>query len=143
MSRTGQGDGGPALFRLVRFWGRRWAGQASAQETAPVQRILVVEAAHANDDATIASVARQLGLDHSGASRMVRDAEADGYLVRVTSPDDRRRVAVRLTPAGHELLAASQRWQREVFAKLTQAWAERDQRQFAAYLQRLADELEV
>jgi hypothetical protein len=44
-------DGGPALFHLVRFWSRRWAGRASEELTGElrhVQHILVVEAVHTN-----------------------------------------------------------------------------------------------
>ncbi|MGW4715474.1 hypothetical protein [Nocardia sp. NPDC004260] len=53
---------------------------------------------------------------------------------------DRRRVVLRLTEAGHRLLAASRDWQRRCFDQLTATWGEPDRRRFAAYLQRLADE---
>ncbi|MGI8334333.1 MarR family winged helix-turn-helix transcriptional regulator [Actinomadura scrupuli] len=143
-------DGGPALFRLVRFWSRRWTMRASEELTGQmrhVQHILVVEAVESTrngpGEATIGTVAHQLGLDHSGASRMVRDAVATGYLIRVASEHDRRRVSLHLTPNGHDLLTGSRRWQGRVFDELTATWDQRDRRQFAAYLQRLADELGV
>ncbi|MGN9841523.1 MarR family winged helix-turn-helix transcriptional regulator [Nonomuraea sp. H19] len=139
-------DGGPALFRLVRFWSRRWAGQASHELTGEprhVQHILVVEAVHTQtgDAPTVGTVAHQLGLDHSGASRMVKDAVEAGYLARATSERDRRRASLRLTERGHALLAGSRQWQRHAFDELTASWDERDRRQFAAYLSRLADEV--
>ncbi|GAB4586203.1 MarR family winged helix-turn-helix transcriptional regulator [Nocardia sp. IFM 10818] len=154
LAETGSGhavDGGPALFRLVRFWSRRWTNQAFTHAGADldhdrlrVQHIQVVEAVAAalrtGREAAVADVAEQLGLDHSGASRMVRDAVAAGYLTRSDSAHDRRRVTVRLTGSGHDLLAASHDWQRRCFDQLTAAWSERDRRQFAVYLQRLADE---
>lgn len=144
-------DGGPALFRLVRFWSRRWINQALTDTAAApdhdlrqVQHIQVVEAVTAglriSDEATVSTVADQLGLDHSGASRMVRDAVAAGYLTRVDSAHDRRRVVLKLTGNGRDLLAGSRDWQRRCFDQLTASWHERDRRQFAAYLQRLADE---
>lgn len=143
----GASDGGPALFRLVRFWSRRWTMRASEELTGQmriVQHILVVEAVETTDDeATINTVAHQLGLDHSGASRMVRDAVAAGYLIRADSEHDRRRVRLQLTPSGRDLLTGSRRWQRRVFDELTAAWDRQDRRRFAGYLQRLADELGV
>ncbi|MFC8384475.1 MarR family winged helix-turn-helix transcriptional regulator [Nocardia sp. NPDC057272] len=144
-------DGGPALFRLVRFWSRRWSNQAftgssseSDDDRRRVQHIQVVEAVAAtlrtDRETTVTDVAEQLGLDHSGASRMVRDAVAAGYLAREGSADDRRRVVVRLTGSGRELSAASHDWQRRCFDQLTASWTEHDRRQFAGYLERLADE---
>jgi len=144
-------DGGPALFRLVRFWSRRWSNQALTRVTGEsdgelrrVQHIQVVEAVAAalrtGEQAAVTDVAEQLGLDHSGASRMVRDAVAAGYLARRDSTHDRRRVVVQLTDSGHELLTASHDWQRRCFDELTAAWDEHDRRRFAGYLQRLADE---
>ena len=74
-----------------------------------------VEAVHTAGDgpgeATVGTVAHQLGLDHSGAGRMVRDTVAAGYLIRAASS------------------TSSIRWDRQ------------DRRQLAAYLQRLAGEL--
>ncbi|ADD43306.1 MarR family winged helix-turn-helix transcriptional regulator [Stackebrandtia nassauensis] len=139
-------NGGPALFRLVRFWSRRWTNQPLTTstpdgDTRRVQNIQVVEAvAAARDEATVTTVAEQLGLDHSGASRMVRDAVAAGHLHRGESNQDRRRVALRLTDDGRQLLTASHDWQRRCFDQLTATWDDTDRRRFAAYLQRLADE---
>jgi len=130
-------DGGPALFRLVRFWSRRWARGAVEHP----QVVLVVEAVHAaGADASVNDVARQLGLDQSGASRMVSAATAEGYLVRARAATDARRTALRLTPAGSELLTAARNWQRETFEQLTAHWPTADRERFAAYLHRLADE---
>ncbi|MET0133153.1 MAG: MarR family winged helix-turn-helix transcriptional regulator [Kibdelosporangium sp.] len=140
---TGERTGGPALFRLVRFWSRRWANQAAATAAGDVPHILVVEAVHAAGEATVNAVAHQLGLDHSGASRMVRDATAGGYLVRAESDQDRRRVLLRLTEQGEELLAGARNWQNQVFDELTGTWSAKDKAQFAGYLRRLAGELGV
>lgn len=143
-------DGGPALFRLVRYWSRRWSAQASHELTGEmrnVAHILAVEAVRSAEGdaggATVATVAHQLGVDHSGASRIVRDAVAAGYLVRAVSPEDRRRAALRLTGEGRALLAGARDWQRAAFADLTAAWSDADRARFAGYLRRLAGELGV
>lgn len=142
-------DGGPALFRLVRFWSRRWSARASAEVTGEmrhVQHIQAVEAvqtASQGGEATVNAIAHQLGLDHSGASRMVRDAAEAGYLVRTESEKDKRRTVVRLTESGEQLLAGARNWQRRVFDELTENWEEQDRAQFAGYLRRLAGELGV
>ena len=139
-------DGGPALFRLVRFWSRRWArGVAHAMEVdvggdAAVGHVLTVDAvaASAAPGATIGDVARLLGLDRSGASRMVAAAEASGFLERRRSESDARVTRVRLTAEGDALIAAAEEWQRLAFADLTADWADEDRERFAGYLQRLA-----
>jgi DNA-binding MarR family transcriptional regulator len=134
-------DGGPALFRLVRFFARRWITQASIESDAQVQHILVLEAVHASrGEASINAVAHQLGLDHSGASRMVKDASRAGYLTRGESEEDRRRTVLRVSQAGEALLQAAHQWQRKTFDELTQGWAEHDREQFAGYLSRLANQ---
>ncbi|WP_207926767.1 MarR family winged helix-turn-helix transcriptional regulator [Actinocrispum wychmicini] len=141
-------NGGPALFRLVRFFARRWTNHASRDLTGEmrhVQHILVVEAVHAarHNEATVNAVAHQLGLDHSGASRMVRDAADAGYLDRAESDQDRRRTVLRLTDEGRHLREAANRWQRRAFDELTETWPDHDRKQFAVYLHRLAGELGV
>jgi DNA-binding MarR family transcriptional regulator len=141
---------GPELFRLVRFWSRRWLNRASIELTGEmrhVQHILTVEAVHTAETslagATIATVAHQLGLDHSGASRMVRDAATAGYLTRAADPRDHRRAALTLTPQGQALLAGSHQWQRQAFDHLTADWTDHDRRQLATYLHRLTRQLDL
>ncbi len=141
-------DGGPALFQVVRFWSRRWINRSSArlpEELRNVQHIQVVEAVatatERDGEPTVTAVAHQLGLDQSGASRMVRDATAAGFLARSESEVDRRRTALRLTARGERLLADARDWQRNVFAELTADWSADDRRRFAGYLQRLSAEL--
>jgi DNA-binding MarR family transcriptional regulator len=140
-------DGGPALFRLVRFWSRRWTTRTSEALTGEMrhaQHILVLEAVDAmRGEATVSAVAHQLGLDHSGASRMVKDAAMAGCITREESEEDKRRTVVRLTGQGSELLAGARQWQQKVFDELTASWDAKDKAQFAGYLRRMAGELEV
>jgi len=141
---------GPALFRLVRLGSRRWINRASQELTGEmrhVQHILAIEAVDTaqsrGQDPTVAAVAHQLGLDDSGASRIVRGATDAGYLLRGASRSDRRRASLTLTDRGRELLASSHRWQQRTFEQLTAHWDPQDRTQLAGYLQRLARELDL
>lgn len=127
-------SGGPALFRVVRFLARRGPG-----EDRTVHTIMVLDAVDTHGaEASVASVAYQLGIDHSGASRFISAAIKDGHLRRDVSAADRRRASLVVTPAGHKLLADVRAWQDEVFAELTTGWDPPDARQFAGHLSRLA-----
>lgn len=143
-------DGGPALFRLVRFWARRWARGVAAEVGAGgslPQHVLVVDAVDAlhreHAGPTVGDVAGQLGLDRSGASRIVTAATDQGYLEQRRGPDDARRNLLTLTPAGHTLLTQSHQWQRATFLELTASWSTSDRRRFAGYLERLARDVGV
>ncbi|MDN5913911.1 MAG: MarR family winged helix-turn-helix transcriptional regulator [Pseudonocardia sp.] len=149
------GGGGPALFRLVRFWSRRWARGVAVdggeEDTAVVTHVLAVNAidsclvaAQGGDGGTtVGEVARRLGLDQSGASRMVAAAVGAGYVERGRAPSDTRRAVLRLTRAGHGLIVSSERWQQGVFEELTAEWDELDRERFAGYLRRLARQVDA
>lgn len=143
----GLGGAGPALFRLVRFWSRRWArvaGEAGGPERR-LQDIAVLDAvataARDNAEVAVADVAHQLGLDHSGASRFVSAAVERGYLHRAASAQDSRRAVLTVTRSGRRLLDASHLWQDDVYARLVAGWDPADAARLAQYLRRLADEL--
>lgn len=138
-------DGGPALFRLVRFWSRRWTRgvtDGAGHDALASQHVLVVDAVdairRAGAEATVGQVAQQLGLDRSGASRMVAAAAEKGYLEQRRAPSDARRSALALTTAGQDLLDHSHQWQRAKFVELTADWSSSDRTRFAGYLERLA-----
>jgi DNA-binding MarR family transcriptional regulator len=126
------GSGGPALFRLVRFWSRRWA-------PAPVPLLEAIDAAQVDGTAAINDVAVELGLDRSNASRMLADAVRDGLVTKAAAPDDARRAVLGLTDDGRAMLADARAWQAERFAELVADWPVRDARRFAGYLVRLAE----
>ena len=134
--------GGPALFRLVRFWSRRWAAGAAEGSDAHVAHVLVLEAIEAagGPRASIGAVATELGLDRSNASRMLADAVAAGLVTRTVSAGDARRTVLGVTPDGRSLLDAARAWQQDVFTRLVADWPAQDARRFAAYLDRLASE---
>jgi DNA-binding MarR family transcriptional regulator len=132
------------LFRLVRFWSRRWAADAARDSDADAVRVghvLVLEAIDASatkGSAAIGDVAVELGLDRSNASRMLAAAVAAGLVTKTVSAADARRTELRATASGCELLASARAWQRETFTQLVADWPVEDARQFAGYLERLA-----
>ncbi|MBN6037587.1 MarR family winged helix-turn-helix transcriptional regulator [Amycolatopsis sp. 195334CR] len=150
-ARPAPNGGGPALFRLVRFWSRRWAPEVverlyeGAPETWTVQNLYVIDAIHsaaqADPEVTVADVARQLGLDRSVASRMITDAVRDGFVLRETSGQDARRARLSLSPAAEKFLEATHEYQRAAFAELVAHWPADDRRRFAGYLGKLASEV--
>lgn len=88
--------------------------------------MLVCEAVHAlsrrASPATVNAIAQEVGIDQSGASRLIKSATAAGYLVMAASATDGRRREASLTSAGRSMLDQAHRWQEEVFAELTRGW---------------------
>lgn len=75
------------------------------------------------EPATINAVTHEIGIDQSGASRLVKNAVAAGYLQMRASQADGRRRHVTLTPAGLRMLKQAHQWQEAVFARLTEGWS--------------------
>ena len=126
---------GRTLFQFVRFWSRRWTGGPDA---ARGRDVMVTEAvaSKGTHGASINEIAGELGLDQSGASRMVADATRRGYLAKSHGGDARRRVVV-VTPQGHRLIAQAHRWQEDVFAELADGWSAREIETITLLMQRL------
>lgn len=124
---------GQTLFEFVRHWSRR----ASATEGQSAERgrlVLVTEAVHTltrrGSTATVNAVAHEIGMDQSGASRLVRGAADAGYLeLRASASDGRQRRAT-VTSRGHLMLADAHDWQERVFERLTDGWTERQRLDF-------------
>lgn len=121
---------GQVLFQFVRHWARR-TGDAGGEQG---RLVLVCEAVHAlgrrGVPATVNAVADEIGIDQSGASRLIRSAAEAGYVVMATSASDGRRREASLTPEGEDMLAHAHRWQEEVFARLTAGWGDERRREF-------------
>jgi DNA-binding MarR family transcriptional regulator len=124
---------GRTLFEFVRFWSRR-GGSSRGRD------VLVTETVHALrslPEVTVNDVAAELGLDQSGASRMLTHAVDEGYLAAHPSAADARRRTITVTAAGVRLLAGAHRWQDEVFASLTDDWTPEEKVAFERALLRL------
>lgn len=124
---------GQVLFEFVRHWSRRWAQAGDAHAAEQGRLVLVTEAAHSLSQrgaTTINALADEIGIDQSGASRLVKSAVAAGYLQLTTSGSDGRRREVSVTPAGVSLLDQAHQWQEAVFDRLTEQWTVRQRGEF-------------
>lgn len=117
------------------------AGLESDEQTADIVALEAVHAAHKTGDTSIAAVAEQLGVDRSGASRMIAAAADRGLVSKRTADGDQRRIEVDITEAGHLLLDRAHAWQADTFQAMTADWAAHDVEQFANHLIHLADQI--
>ncbi|MET8311411.1 MarR family winged helix-turn-helix transcriptional regulator [Micromonospora sp. NPDC005173] len=105
--------------------------------------MLVSEAVHCLTErgisATVNAVAHEIGIDQSGASRLIKSATSAGYLVMEASAADGRRREASLTPAGRSTLNQAHRWQEEVFDQLAAGWSEQRRREFQQAMTDLMD----
>lgn len=145
VSGSGQGSGfergpgsGRALFEFVRHWSRRAPADVRGSERGRL--VLVTEAVHSllrrGAPATVNAVAEEIGIDQSGASRLVKEATTAGCLITRASEADGRRREAAVTPAGHALLEQAHDWQDQVFERLTEGWSGRRR---ADFLEAMAD----
>lgn len=119
MSASGPGQ---LLFSFVRHWSRRAATIAEQGRI-----VLVTEAVNSlverAEPATVNGVALELGIDQSGASRLIRSAADAGYLTMAPGASDARRREVSITVAGYGALEHAHAWQEQVFGELTAGWS--------------------
>lgn len=144
MSSTGPGQ---VLFAFVRHWSRRSsvgdhtaaAGRAAEQG----RLVLVTEAVHTLTQrgvvATVNAVAHEIGIDQSGASRLVKSATELGYLTMQASETDGRRRQATVTSFGHTMLEQAHDWQEQVFDRLAEGWSEQQRRDFQQAMTDLID----
>lgn len=96
--------------------------------------MLVCEAVNAlsqrGASVTVNAIAHEIGIDQSGASRLVKSAITAEYLVMAVSRVDGRRREASLTPAGLSMLEQAHRWQEEVFVQLTAGWSDKKRYDF-------------
>ncbi|MGH3499483.1 MAG: MarR family winged helix-turn-helix transcriptional regulator [Nocardioidaceae bacterium] len=139
MSSAGPGQ---ILFTFVRHWSRR----SSDREHKPAEQgrlVLVTEAVHflmqRSIAATVNAVAHEVGIDQSGASRLVKSATEAGYLTMQASEGDGRRRQATVTPSGHAMLEQAHDWQEHVFDLLTEGWSEQRRHEFQQAMTDLID----
>jgi DNA-binding MarR family transcriptional regulator len=138
MSRSKPGQ---ALFKFVRHWSRR--SMMEEHSAAQGRLVLVTEAIHSLSQqeiaATVNSVAHEIGIDQSGASRLVKSAIAAGFLAMRTSETDGRQRQANVTPAGHSMLKQAHDWQERIFDQLAEGWSEQRRRDFHRAMTDLID----
>lgn len=129
---------------------RRRQNRRSLRELADLQSwdrndLALIPALEAIDDhgsdATVGAVASILGLDPSRSSRMVSAAIEAGYVTRVASQSDGRRVHLRLTAQGAALVTYAHEYRQKMIDRAMRGWSQRDRDQFARLLTRFTDAL--
>lgn len=141
-TRSATDGAGQALFQFVRHWSRRWNAADRKDRARQGRDVLVAEAVHAlreQGPVTVNDVAAELGIDQSGASRMIADAASRRILAIEPAPHDARRRIVRITAKGTRMLAAAHRWQESAFDALTAEWTEGERKDFHRAMKRLLD----
>lgn len=128
-----------AMVRLRRSMGRRTLGRALADRGVEFAVFGVVDAVEqgpdpSGDEVGVGQVGERLGIDPSRASRLVAQAVRAGYVRRVASQSDGRRIGLRLTDAGRELAESAHATRREYLAGFMSGWPADDRREFARLL---------
>ena len=100
-----------------------------------LSRNLVINIVDESDgETTVGTVAQQLGIDASAASRMVADLIAHGHLERFASQQDGRRTVLRLTASGEVMRDRYRRQHRQAFEYITRDWPTHERVQLARLL---------
>ena len=134
---------GQTLFSFVRHWSRRQLSGHPSESSQQGRIVLVTEAVDSlvlrGEPATVNAVAAEIGIDQSGASRLVAAATKSGHLVATVSANDARRREMTVTAAGRSLLSDAHAWQERVFGELTADWSERRRSEFERSMSELID----
>ncbi len=85
---------------------------------------------------SVGLVAARLGVDASRGSRVVAEAVKSGYVRRVASQADGRRIHLELTDAGRRVVEATRRTRQDHFAKAMSDWTPVERAEFARLLSR-------
>lgn len=98
--------------------------------------------AHKGEDVaevTVGLVAERLGIDPSRASRVTSDLVERGYLRRVASQQDARRICLELTEKGANFVEAVRRNKVQLFTRALAQWNEHELMVFAALFERFSN----
>ncbi|WP_433338165.1 MarR family winged helix-turn-helix transcriptional regulator [Spirillospora sp. CA-294931] len=135
------------MVRLRRSMSRQGLGRAAIREhNLPVDlRILHVTDAidegpdQPGQEMSVGLVASRLGIDPSRGSRIVAEAVKEGYVRRVASQEDGRRIQLELTEAGRKVVESARRTRLRRFEQAMSDWTEHERREFARLLGRFVE----
>ncbi|MFV2175078.1 MarR family winged helix-turn-helix transcriptional regulator [Actinomadura sp. LOL_016] len=136
-----------SMVRLRRGMSRQRLGKAAVREhnlPVDVQVLHVVDIVDEGPDrpgqeVSVGLVAARLGVDASRGSRIVAEAVKSGYVRRVASQEDGRRIHLELTDAGRAVVEATRRTRQEHFANAMRNWTDAERAEFARLLTRFVD----
>jgi DNA-binding MarR family transcriptional regulator len=103
---------GDAVLALLRSW-RALAHRAEAVGTPSTMAVLELVRLLGESERRLSEIALLRGVDQSVVSRQISELQAKDLVCRRPDPVDRRASLVRLTPAGHELLARTAELRRD------------------------------
>jgi len=126
-----------ALYRLSRVQ-RAIAREALAELGG--QGFAALAVVHREGPVRVSTVAEQLSVDLSVASRQVGALTLAGYVEREPDPEDRRATRINLTPEGTRVLRDSHRRMVAITATAVQEWSAEDVTSLAAQLERLRED---
>ena len=109
-----------------------------------VGAIAVGEAAWGGDDTgppTVGVIGERLAVDPSRASRVVAAAVKAGYVTRVATAEDGRRIGLVLTDAGRALAETTRASRAAWLAQAMADWTAEERQRFAMLLTRFVDAL--
>jgi DNA-binding MarR family transcriptional regulator len=92
---------------------------------------------------SIKDVAAFLDLEHSTASRLMSELEADGLIERGVDPEDRRRTTIALTPAGLAAVDGLTEVRRWVMQRVLDGWDTAELDRLVHDLERVIDQFHV
>ncbi len=91
------------------------------------------------EEVTVGLVAERLAIDPSRASRLVAELVEQGYIRRVASQADSRRICLELTEQGAALVRAIRQTKWQVFSTALGKWTENELVTFARLLDRYSN----
>lgn len=94
-----------------------------------------------NDGISIQELAKKTALEKSTLSRMLERLENSGYLLRISSKDDRRKTIIKLTPKNEKLKDAYEQVSDDMLDLFYKGFNECEIGTFEAYLKRIYDNL--
>ncbi|MFB4309973.1 MarR family winged helix-turn-helix transcriptional regulator [Actinomadura sp. GTD37] len=133
-----------SMVRLRRGMSRQRLGKAAIRDhnlPVDVQVLHVVDVVdegpgRPGEEMSVGLVAARLGVDASRGSRIVAEAVKAGYVRRVASQEDGRRIHLELTGAGRSVVEATRRTRQEHFAQAMDDWTDEERAEFARLLAR-------
>jgi DNA-binding MarR family transcriptional regulator len=91
---------------------------------------------------TVKDVAAALELEHSTASRLLTETEAEGLVVRSTDPTDRRRTVAALTSTGQAVVEQSSAIRAWAIDTMLSEWSSQDLAAFTELVERFSATIE-
>jgi len=140
-----------AMVRIRRNMARRTFARVLAERlgaSVDLTHAWVVEAIAEGEEsgdgsapATVGVVGERLAIDPSRASRVVAAAVAAGYVARVATATDGRRIGLVLTAAGRSLAETTRAYRAAWLGEAMAGWSAEERRRFAELFGRFVDGL--